>query len=115
MIAHKVMTTLEPKMALRSTDCSYILRGEVSLSHVLNVAKAHGKQVPDGRAIKTLSLHGVVRLADIGTWQTANGIMTQFKSMANEPSGTNWTTKAKENWVRTAQILNEIDAKWFTI
>jgi len=43
IIAHKIMTTMEPKLALRTTDCSHILRGEVSLSHVLNVAKAHGK------------------------------------------------------------------------
>jgi hypothetical protein len=49
IIAHKIMITLEPKLALRMTDCSHILRGEVSLSHVLNVAKAHGKwyQTPE--------------------------------------------------------------------
>jgi hypothetical protein len=115
IIVQKVIMTLELKMVLRSTDCSHILCSEVSLSHVLNVTKAHGKLVPDGRVIKTLSSCGVMQLADIGTWQTANGIVTQFKSIANEPSQVNWTAKAKENWVRTAQILNELDAKWFTI
>jgi hypothetical protein len=97
IIAQKVMMILEPKMALRSIDCSHILRGEVSLSHVLNITKAHGKLVPDGRVIKTLSSRGVMQLADIGTWQTANGIVTQFKFVANEPSWVNWTAKAKEN------------------
>ena len=115
IIAHKVLTTLEPKMALRATDGSHVLRGEVSLSHVLNIAKSHGKLVPDGRAVKTLSSRGVALLADIGSWQTANGTAVCFKSKALAPSGTNWTAKAKENWVRIAKILNELDAKWFTI
>jgi hypothetical protein len=67
IIAHKILTTLEPKMSLRVTDSSHILRGEVSISHVLNIAKAHGKIVPDGRVIKTLVLHGITRLVDIGS------------------------------------------------
>jgi hypothetical protein len=74
IIVHKVMTTLELKMALRVTDGSHILCGEVSLSHILNIAKAHGKLVPDGRAVKTLSLRGIVHLANIGSWLTVNGI-----------------------------------------
>jgi len=114
IIAHKIMTTLELKLALRVTDCSYILCGEVSLSHVLNVAKAHRKTVPDGRAIKTLSSHRVGLLADIGSWQTVSGIVSHFKSKELTPGGANWTAKAKENWDRIAGILIEIDAKWFT-
>ena len=111
IIAHKVMTTLEPKMALRVTDGSHILCGEVSLSHILNIAKAHGKLVPDGRAVKTLSLRGIVHLADIGSWLTVNGIASRFKSKLHAPSGSNWTAKAKENWVRITKILDKLDAK----
>src|ERR1700677_3183988 len=37
------------------------------------------------------------------------------KSNANTPNGSNWNAKAKENWVRIAQTLNELEAKWFTI
>jgi hypothetical protein len=114
VIAHKIMTTFEPKLALRVTDNSHILRGEVSLTHVLNIAKAHGKTVPDGRVIKTLTSRGVSRLADIGSWQTASGIVSHFKSKEIAPGGANWTAKAKENWDRIAGILLEIDAKWFT-
>ena len=115
IIAHKIMTTMEPKLALRTTDCSHILRGEVSLSHVLNVAKAHGKVVPDARTVKTLSSRGVLLLSDIGSWQTSCGIASHFKSNANAPNGSNWNAKAKENWVRIAQTLNELEAKWFTV
>jgi hypothetical protein len=67
IIAHKVLTTLEPKMALRATNGSHVLRSEVSLSHVLNIAKAHGKLAPDRRAVKTLSSCGIALLADIGS------------------------------------------------
>src|ERR1700683_2038054 len=80
IIAHKAMMTLELKLALILTDSSYILCGEVSLSHVLNISKAQGRLVPDERAVKTLSSHGVVYLANIGSWQTENGIAFQFKS-----------------------------------
>jgi hypothetical protein len=95
IIAHKVLTTLEPKMALRATDRSYILRGEVSLSHVLNIAKAHGKLIPDGRSVKTLSSRGIVLLADIGSWRITNNTPLCFKSKTCTPSGAKWTTKAK--------------------
>src|ERR1700683_3971366 len=93
IIAHKIMTTLELKLALRVTDCSYILCGEVSLSHVLNVAKAHRKTVPDTRAIKTLSSCGVTLLADIGSWHMANSVASHFKSKNEVPSGVIWTAK----------------------
>jgi hypothetical protein len=66
IIAHKVLTTLELKLALRTTDCSHILRGEVLLLHVLNIAKTHGSNVPDRRAIKTLVSRGINCLTDIG-------------------------------------------------
>ena len=55
VVAHKVMKAIKPKLSLRRMDCSFIRRGEVSIVHILNVAKAHGAQVPDGRTLKTLS------------------------------------------------------------
>jgi hypothetical protein len=89
IIAQKAMTTLEPKMSLRATDCSHILRGEVSILHTLNVAKAHGKAVPDGRAVKTLASRGVTLLADMGSWQTTNNVAVSFKSKVHAPNGAN--------------------------
>jgi hypothetical protein len=44
-----------------------------------------------------------------------SGVVTYFKSKEHAPGGVNWTAKAKGNWVRTAKVLNEIGAKWFTI
>jgi hypothetical protein len=111
IIAHKVLTTLEPKLALRTIDCSHILRGEVSLLHVLNIAKAHGSNVPDGRAIKTLVSRGINCLADIGKWHTANGIALHFESKAQPPSGLIWSGRAMENWMKITQVLNQMNAK----
>jgi hypothetical protein len=115
IIAHKILTTLKLKMSLRATDSSHILRSEVSLSHVLNIAKAHEKIVPDGRAVKTLVSCGIVLLVDIGLWQMANGVAWCFKFKAHAPSGVNWTVKVWDNCVRIAGILNELNTKWFAI
>ena len=89
IIARKVMMTLEPKMSLRATDSSHISHGEVSLYHVLNIAKANGELVPDRRTIKTLVLHGITCLRDIGSWLMTNGTAVSLKSKALVPSGAN--------------------------
>ena len=47
VVTHKVMKTMEPKLSLRRTDCSFIQHSEVLIIHILNVAKVHGAQVPD--------------------------------------------------------------------
>jgi len=99
IIAHKVMTTMEPKLSLRIMDCSYIQHGEVSISHILNIAKAHSIMVPDGRALKMLSSRGIVKLADAGSWKCAYGRVTHFKSHMEPLGRANWTPKSKENWV----------------
>jgi hypothetical protein len=49
------MVTMEPKLVLRETDNSHILHGEVSLFHVLNVAKTHRIVTPGGRTLRTLT------------------------------------------------------------
>jgi hypothetical protein len=38
-----------------------------------------------------------------------------FKTHTNPPAGYNWSAKSKENWSSLVQILNNLDAKWFTI
>jgi hypothetical protein len=67
IIAHKVMTMLDLKLALQVTDSSHILCSEVSLHHVINIAKAHRKIVLDGRAIKMLISHSVSLLTHMGS------------------------------------------------
>jgi hypothetical protein len=115
IVANKVMKALEPKLSLRITECSYIQHGEVSLSHILNIAKAHRISISDGRALKMLSSWGIVRLADVGSWRSVDNRVIDFKSQIELPSESKWTEKSKENWIRVTQALNHIDPKWFTI
>jgi hypothetical protein len=115
IIAHKVLTTLEPNLVLRTTDCSHILHGEVSLLHVFNIAKAHGSIVPDGRAIKTLVSCGINCLNDIGKWHMANGIALRCELKAQPPTEIIWSGRAMANWMKITQVLNNMNAKWFSI
>jgi hypothetical protein len=68
IIAHKSMASMEPKLCLRRTDCSHILCGEVSLSHVLNLAKVHGVRMLDGRSVRTITSHSITCLALYMRW-----------------------------------------------
>ena len=44
-----------------------------------------------------------------------NGHVSNFKSYTYPPSTANWTVKFKENWLKIANILNDLNTKWFTI
>jgi hypothetical protein len=90
VVTHKVMKTMERKLSLRRTDCSFIQRGEVSIIHILNVAKAHGAQIPDGKTLKTLSSQNIVHLSQAGSWLSLNGHVSNFKSYANPPGTAKW-------------------------
>lgn len=105
IITHNAMTMLEPTLSLRRTNCSFIQCGEVLISHVLNIAKAHGVEIPDGRALKTLSSHGVVHLADAGLWLSANGIVYKFESHVNLPNAANWMARSRDNWAKVPSSL----------
>ena len=109
IIAHKVLTTLEPKLVLRTTDCSHILHSEVSLLHALNIAKAHGSIVPDSMAINTLVSHGINCLNDIGKWHVANGIALHFESKAQPPTGPIWSRRVMANWMKIMHVLNNMN------
>ena len=48
IIAQKAMSTLSLKLSLCLTDCNYILQGNMSISHALNICHVHRFIVPDG-------------------------------------------------------------------
>jgi hypothetical protein len=115
IIAHKVMRAMEPTLLLRIMECSYIQHSEILLSHILNISKAHGISVPDGRTLKMLSSHGVVHLVDTGSWRIINDHVIDFKSHIKPPGESEWMKKCKETWNQVTQALNNLDPKWFTI
>ncbi|KAF9002837.1 hypothetical protein BDZ89DRAFT_902567, partial [Hymenopellis radicata] len=55
-------------LSLRSTDQSHVLRGDVSLTHVLAICRVHEKDVPHGRVWLSLRKKGVSLLRHAGGW-----------------------------------------------
>jgi len=53
-----------PPLSLRLTEVDYILKGEVSIQHVLNMAKKHGLQVLKGVSLLTITNKGFNMLKD---------------------------------------------------
>lgn len=68
IIAQKAMLTLNLKLSLCLTDCSYISQGTISISHTLNLCHTRGVTVPDGRALRSLTSKGILKLSDPGLW-----------------------------------------------
>ena len=54
IIAQKEMGAMKPPLRLSATDQSYILKGDVSISHGLKLIKTHDNACPDGSAAYSL-------------------------------------------------------------
>ena len=74
IIAQKTMSTMNPQLSLRLTDCSHILQGDISVSHALNICRMHEITIPDGRALRSITSKGICKLSDAGRWhRSSNG------------------------------------------
>ncbi|PPQ97937.1 LOW QUALITY PROTEIN: hypothetical protein CVT26_002942 [Gymnopilus dilepis] len=69
IIAHRIMGMMSPPINLRLTDAKYIIRGDVSIQHVANIAKEKGLDNLHGRAISALAKKGLRTLNDVGSWR----------------------------------------------
>ena len=69
LVAHKVMSTLSPKLSLRRTDVSYIMSGEVSIAHITNISKSRGIETLDGNNVNCLTRKGITTLQHLGQWK----------------------------------------------
>jgi Reverse transcriptase (RNA-dependent DNA polymerase) len=112
IIAQSTLTHLEPKLSLRRTDASHILRGDVSISHSLRLCQAHGFDVPGGHAIRSITTKGIRTLSDAGEWsKNKNGKLT-FAVSENVITQNQWTPKAREHWDGIANTLRKMDIVW---
>jgi hypothetical protein len=66
LVAHSVLQSANPKLYLRLTDSSFILNGEVSILHILNICKARNLQILDGVVVKCLTRVGITMLCHLG-------------------------------------------------
>ena len=106
IIAQSLLSATEPKLCLRLTDSSYILNGEVSISHVLNICKAHNLQIFDGVALKCLARVGVTKMKQTGSWKkNPTGKWAFVKNEKPAARDERWTAATNRSWDRAIQML----------
>ena len=111
LVAHKVMSTLSPKLSLCRTDVSFILTGEVSILHVLNICKSHGLQTLDGTMINCLARKGVTTLQDLGSWKR-NRLGKWSFEVAERRDREAWTEATQRGWEKAEQMMKAIEVEW---
>jgi hypothetical protein len=62
IFTQRAMSKLNPKLSLRLTDSSHIMRGDVSIMHALNLCQMHGNEVPNGHAMCSIVSKGLTKL-----------------------------------------------------
>src|ERR1700678_4390025 len=68
IIAQKEMGAMKPPLHLCSTDQSYLLQGDVSVSHCLKLIKTHDPSCPSGSAAFSLRSAGFKLVKQLGLW-----------------------------------------------
>ena len=111
LVAHKVMSTLSPKLSLRRTDVSFILTGEISIHHVMNVCKSHGLQTLDGTMVNCLARKEIATLQDLGRWKR-NGLGKWVFEVVERQDRETWTEATQRGWDRAKQMMRAIEVDW---
>jgi hypothetical protein len=112
IVAQNSMTSLKPKLSLRLTDSSHIMRGEVSISHTINLCKAHGADVPNGHAIRSLTTKGIRMLSHAGRWIKNQSNKLIFTAIESPAPQARWTETARGHWDQISSLLNKLDSAW---
>ncbi|KAF8870995.1 hypothetical protein CPB85DRAFT_1353169, partial [Mucidula mucida] len=110
--AQQAMGSSGVKLGLRSTDQSHVLRGDMSLTHVSAVCRAHGKDVPHGRVWLSLRKKGVSLLRHAGEWNART-----FSPRTDPPFPTHRATDlgASVAWQRMVDVFENVPLSWFYI
>ena len=113
LIAHSLMSSTTPKLSLRHTDVSYILDGEVSLIHMMNICKAHNLQVIDRVAINCLARVGLTLLKHIGRWGKDLCGRWHFEAHNKPEAGTTqWTDATNRSWDKVILMMKSARIGW---
>src|SRR6202050_1008150 len=106
------MTSLKPKLSLHLTDNSHIMHSEVSISHTINLCKAHGVDVPNGHAIQSLTTKVIHMLLHAGQWIRTQSSKLIFAAIESPAPQAQWIKIAKEHWNQISSLLNKLDSTW---
>src|SRR5882762_4125917 len=112
IIAQNSMTSLKPKLSLRLTDNSHIMRGEISISHTINLCKAHGVDVPNGHTIRSLKTRGICMLSHVGQWIRTQSSKLTFAAIGSPAPQAQWMGVARKHWNQISSLLNKLDSDW---
>ena len=106
------MSRLNPKLSLRLTDSSHIIRGDISIAHALKLCQVCGNAVPNGLVFRSIVSKGLRKLSDVGHWQkNSNGCLI-FVPYSQPAPRERWTMKGKDNWRKVAKVLGEMKCEW---
>lgn len=109
IVAQKTMRSLS--LSLKETDQSYVHKGDVSLSHAVNIFNhkisiANPSLKINGSALCTLQRKNIKKIQDIGEWHFNNdGTITIHAH--NQIFDKSWTTPARRNWTNITKTLHD--------
>jgi hypothetical protein len=112
IVAQDSMASMKPKLSLRLTDNSHIMRGEVSISHTVNSCRAHGIDTPNGHAIRSLRTKGIHMLSHAGQWIRTRSNRLIFKATDSPAPQARWTETARRHWGQISSLLNNLSSTW---
>jgi len=114
LIAHKIMGSIVPPLNLRLTDANYIINGDVSIQHAMNIAKENDLQGLNGASLLTITRNNLQMLKDIGKWKIDEKGRYRFKinNSIKERTG-KWTMAARRNWECLSETMSHLQTEWF--
>jgi len=109
IITQKEMGAMKPPLWLCATDQSYIIDGDMSISHCLKLIKTHDKACPDG------STTGFKLVKQLGEWTSVNHAakFCLYKIDDQLPPSKKPTTTARTNWDKITNTLTQSSINWF--
>ena len=113
LIAHSLLQSTSPKLSLRLTDASFIINGEVSILHLMNVCKARNLQTLNGVAVNCLARVGITLLRNLGRWKRDNMGKWVFETRdKSDVNTTLWTEATSRSWDKAKELLANSHINW---
>ena len=116
IIAQREMGLMKPPLRLYSTDQSFLLKGDVSISHCLKLIKPHDDLSPSGSAAYSLRTAGFKLINQLGSWTVSNHLL-KFKPFTltdRPPPIKKYTVAVRNNWDKVSYALSKSDTSWFS-
>ena len=114
IIAQKLMGTMKPPLCLCVTNQSFLMKGEVLISHLLKIVKTHDNS-SYGIAAYSLQQAGIKLVKQIGAWKSNNQSVNfqPFKIATRTYGNIKITTTIKKNWDKITHALSLSNFNWF--